>query len=153
MKLRRNEEIINHPCQNWTDENGTRWSRPTLAFLQARGFAEYTAPAVPPTPEQIAQDKKYLIAAISAAAREAVESEANAALQDQMWANYKSDNPHPYTVANVEWGKSVYVESEIRKSMVEAGTADDYSALCDFSSFGQKPHTVYQLYLAGVVEL
>lgn len=153
MIKRGTEDPIGFPRSEWTDENGKVWSHPTLEFMQLRGFVEYFPEAVAPTSEEISANKKALISAISNAAREAVESQANAALQIQMWANYKSATPHPYIVANEEWGKAIYMEAENRKSQVQAGVSDDYATLCDFSSFGDKPYTVYQLYVAGVVEI
>lgn len=153
MIRRGNEEPIDFPRPEWVDDAGKPWSHPTLEFMQKRGFVEVFPDVVPPTPEEISANKKSLIAAISNAAREAVESQANAALQDQMYANYKSATPHPMIVEVIQWGKAIYLEAENRKAQVQAGVADDYGVLCDFSSFGEKPYTVYQLYLAGLVEL
>jgi hypothetical protein len=153
MIQRGTEEPIDFPCPNWTDEDGKVWSNPTWEFMGRRGFVQVVAPPHVPTAEEIAAGKKRLIAAISNAAREAVESQANAALQDQMYANYKSATPHPMIVAVINWGKSIYLEAEMRKAQVQAGVADDVLALCDFSSFGEKPYTVYHLYLQGLVEL
>jgi len=102
-----------------------------------------------------AATRKEAIHQISQAAKDAVENEANAALQIQMERNYKSATPHQMIVDIINWGKAIYMQAEVNKSMVAAGLADDgdYAPLCDFSSFGPKPYTVYQLYLAGLVEL
>lgn len=107
----------------------------------------------PPTPEQIEAQKKELIRQISHAAREYVEEQANAALQDQLYRLYNLPDPHAMVVAIINWGKSIYNEAEVRKAMVQAGVADDPITLCDFNSFGEKPYTVYQLYVAGLVQL
>jgi hypothetical protein len=103
----------------------------------------------------IATLRKEAIRQISRAAKDAVEDEANAALQIQMERNYVSATPHLMIVEIINWGKSIYMQAEVNKSMVAAGMADDgdFASLCDFSAFGPKPYTVYQLYVAGLVEL
>jgi len=119
-------------------------------------WREYVEPEpLPPTVEEVAALRKEGIRQISRAAKDWVEDEANAALQIQMERNYQSPAPHPMIVEIINWGKAIYMEAEIRKSMVAAGMADDgdFADLCDFSAFGQKPYTVYQLYVAGLVEL
>lgn len=90
---------------------------------------------------------------ISAAAREYVELRANAALQYQIYEHMKLSTPDPRMVEVYDWGRSIYNEAEVRKAQFEAGLSDDVVALSDFSSFGDKPYTVYQLYTWGLINL
>lgn len=154
MKMTNGTETVTLPCAEWMDtEAGKLRLWPTMEFMQKRGFVEVVEPPHVPTPEEVAANKKTLITAISQAAKDYVEIEANAALQDELKELAKSTPPHEMVTAIRAWGKAVYAEAERRKAMVDAGVADDYMTLCDFSSFGAKPYTVYQLYLAGLIEL
>lgn len=112
-----------------------------------------TPEVFPPTQEEIAANKQYLVDAISAACKEYIEHQVNAALQVEIYPQYLAAAPHPMVVATVNWVKSGYMTAEIRKSQVLAGIADNATELCDFSMLGQKPYTVYQLYTAGIVRM
>lgn len=108
---------------------------------------------VPPTSEEIAKSKQQLVDSISAACKQYIEHQVNAALQVEIYPQYLVADPHPMVVATVNWVKSGYMTAEVRKSQVLAGIADNAAELCDFSSLGQKPYTVYQLYAAGIVRM
>lgn len=154
MQMTNGTEVVTIPCAEWMDtELGLLRLWPTVEFMVKRGFVEVVEPPHIPTPEEIEANKKALIRAISQAAKDYVELEANAALQDELKELAKAEPPHEMVTAIRTWGKAVYAEAELRKAQVDAGVADDRVTLCDFSAFGSKPYTVYQLYMAGLIQL
>lgn len=155
MYLHNGKNITNGSFVIGDTQYGADWlNGSTQADRDARSIIWLDDPIQPsPTPEQIEAQKKTLIKQISHAAKEYVEAQANAALQDQLFRLYTLPAPHAMVVAIINWGKSIYNEAEYRKAMVQAGVADDPMTLCDFNSFGEKPHTVYELYMAGLVQL
>ena len=146
-------------------------SAPTLAQMLERGFAEYTRPVYDPATQRtgnyvpLGEGWTREVIDIPQAEMDAAEAARVASTIDSVnraARDYVDERLHPTALLVVDrlvrrdppsvrgaaveaWVNAVYTESYYRQALIEAGMWPDNEDPCDFSSLGDKPHTVPQL--------